>query len=230
MKDDEVFAHPSYGMVSFHRVTSSGKNTLFGSALAGHYHTIVLRVHAAEMRIDRSLHMERPRATKQIVEVELSAAQFAELLTTMNVGDGVPCTLRRVHGEAMPNPPAVPVESVNVRTDFEAKMSALRPNLEHRAKSILDALPNSLNKGTRRQIEIGLGNLVEAVAGDATFALDQFQEAASRVTAAAKAEVDAVVTHVVQATGIKALAEMRERGEVPELPEKAASQPQDEED
>lgn len=217
---DETLSHPSYGMVGFSRVTSSGHQRLFGSTLESHYHTIHLRIHEADLCIDHDLHMERARAKGQIVEVELSAAQFAELLTSMNVGDGVPCTIRRRMGVGgIEDPPAVPVESANVRTDFAAKMKGIRPDLARRAKELLDELPTSLKASTRRQIEIKLGNIVDLVAGNATFALDQFQEAAARVTTAAKAEIDAVVTHVVQATGIKALQEMKARGETPALPE-----------
>lgn len=216
----ETIKHPSYGMVGLSRVTTNGSRVLFGSTLASHHHTIVLRVHEAEMRIDRDLHMERACATRvPIVEVELSAAQFAELLTTMNVGDGIPCTLRSVNGKSMPDPPDVPVESANVRADFAAKMAKVKPDLARRARELMDELPASLKASTRRQIEIKLGNIVDAVAGNATFALDQFQQATARVASAAKAEIDAVVTHVVQATGIEALRQMRARGEVPALPE-----------
>ncbi len=217
INDDEILAHPSYGMVQFSRVTG-GNCRLFGSALEGHNHRIELRIFEAEMHIDHELHMERPYGKGQIVEVALSAAQFAELLTTMNSSMGVPCTIMRRGGAQVEEPPAVAVESANVRTDFAAKMKALQPNLRERAQAILDLLPASLNKGARRQIEIGVERLAAQVTESATFALDQFQEAAERVTTSAKAEIDAVVTHVVQATGIEALREMRARGEVPTLP------------
>lgn len=218
INDDEILTHPSYGMVQFSRVTG-GNCRLFGSALEGHNHRIELRIFEAEMHIDHDLHMERPYGKGQIVEVALSAAQFAELLTTMNSSMGVPCTImRRMGAGAIEEPPAVAVESANVRTDFAAKMAALKPNLRERAQAILDLLPASLNKGARRQIEIGVERLAAQVTESATFALDQFQEAAERVTTSAKAEIDAVVTHVVQATGIEALREMRARGEVPTLP------------
>lgn len=216
-KDDDVFKHPSYGMVQFSRVTG-GHMHLFGSSLEAHHHRIELRIFEAEWIVDHDLHMERPYPGRQIIEVALSAAQFAELVTSMNVSSGVPCTIMRREGKGIERPPVLPVESENVRTDFAAKMAALRPDLANRVKEILDLLPASLNKGTRRHIEIALGNLVERVAGNATFALDQFQEAAERVTAAAKAEIDAVVTHAVVSTGLDTLAKMKARDEVPVLP------------
>ena len=216
--DDEILKHPSYGMAQISRVTG-GNSRLFGSALEGHNHRIMLRISEAEMHIDHDLHMERPYSKGQIVEVALSAAQFAELITTMNSGSGVPCTImRRMGVGAIEEPPEVPVESANVRNDFAAKMAAIRPDLRTRVDEILGMLPSSLNKGTRRNIEIALGNLAERVASNADLALDQFYEATERVTTSAKAEIDAVVTHVVQATGIDALRQMRVRGEVPVLP------------
>lgn len=61
INDDEILAHPSYGMVQFSRATG-GNCRLFGSALEGHNHRIELRIFEAEMHIDHDLHMGGPTA------------------------------------------------------------------------------------------------------------------------------------------------------------------------
>ena len=82
--------HASWGMVGLYH-TQGGERQLFGSDVSNH-NTVILRVKHAKK--ERSLGRDWTMGTDTICEVELSALQFAELLTNMNVGDGVPCTVR----------------------------------------------------------------------------------------------------------------------------------------
>jgi len=114
--------HESFGLVGFSRV--QGSTHLFGSHLERHHHFIVLRVHRAQV-VHSSLGYDRHRTDGRvpIVEVEMSAAQFAEAITTMNVGEGVPCTIRSVEGCPMePVPEAVVTENVKIRDGFAEKV------------------------------------------------------------------------------------------------------------
>lgn len=82
--------HASWGMVGLYH-TQGGERQLFGSDVSNH-NTVVLEVKHAKK--ERSLGRDWTMGTDTICKVELSALQFAELLTNMNVGDGVPCTVR----------------------------------------------------------------------------------------------------------------------------------------
>ena len=82
--------HASWGMVGLYH-TQGGERQLFGSDVSNH-NTVVLKVKHAKK--ERSLGRDWTMGTDTICEVELSSLQFAELLTNMNVGDGVPCTVR----------------------------------------------------------------------------------------------------------------------------------------
>ena len=82
--------HKSWGMVGFYHNFGSGRE-LFGSDVTNH-NTIRLTVkHAIK---HRELGRDWTMGDDIICEVELSALQFAELLTNMNMGDGVPCTIK----------------------------------------------------------------------------------------------------------------------------------------
>ena len=96
MKDNKITMNKerekdkSWGMVGFYRNYGSGRE-LFGSDVTNH-NTIRLTVkHAIK---HRELGRDWTMGDDIICEVELSALQFAELLTNMNMGDGVPCTIR----------------------------------------------------------------------------------------------------------------------------------------
>lgn len=87
---EKVETHPSWGMVGFYR-NHGTERQLFGSDVSNHG-TVCLKVKHAKK--ERALGRDWTMGTDIICEVEMSSLQFAELLTNMNVGDGVPCTIR----------------------------------------------------------------------------------------------------------------------------------------
>ena len=128
--------HPSYGMVQFVRTGGSSRR-LFGSGLNHHSATILLTVREGvrHHELGRDWYM----GNRALVEVELSAAQFTSLLTQMNVGTGVPCTIRRYNGEVA-EPPDEPPETERVRNYFKYSMEELAERLKTVATTITDTL------------------------------------------------------------------------------------------
>ena len=94
MDDRITIEHESFAMLGITRSSCSFSQNLFGSSIQ-HSHTIKLKI--APAKIDRMLNRDWFHAnTKPYIEVEMSYSQFAEAITSMNVGDGVPVTLRRL--------------------------------------------------------------------------------------------------------------------------------------
>lgn len=91
----EMEKHASWGMIGFYR-TQGGERQLFGSDISNH-NSIRLAIKHAKKH--RELGRDWTMGDDMICEVELSALQFAELLTNMNVGDGVPCTIRYTNND-----------------------------------------------------------------------------------------------------------------------------------
>lgn len=87
---DNFETDKSWGVVGLSRVHGVGKK-LFGSDVITN-DAIILRIKQAEK--SRSLHKTWVFGKSDIVEVILTPNQFAEMITLMNVGDGVPCTIR----------------------------------------------------------------------------------------------------------------------------------------
>jgi len=84
-------SHPSYGTLAFSRRTGGRGTPLFGSSIE-HRDTIAMTLYHAD--ITRGLHYDSIYGDKKIVEVEMSYSQFAEAITSMNMGSGVPVTVR----------------------------------------------------------------------------------------------------------------------------------------
>lgn len=210
---DNEMTHPSWGMISFSRVTSSGGdgNRLFGSALADHPSSIVLRIRRAtrDHALSRDWFSGRGES---LVEVELSPTQFAQLLTTMNVGDGVPCTIRRTAADGrVPDPPVEPLERERVQDGFTAAMAEIAQDLKAAAKeaNVILTKKTAVTATDRKVLATRIAQIIQEVESNIPFALRQFNAATDKVTTAAKADIDAFVTTAVTLLGFEKLDELR---------------------
>lgn len=93
MEDDRKTSHPAYGVIEISR-TSSNHMRLFQSDF-NHHHFITLRISTADA-IESYGVAEHVFPKERIIEVALSEAQFARMITTPNMGCGTPCTLEHV--------------------------------------------------------------------------------------------------------------------------------------
>lgn len=92
MKDRETKRHPAFGVIQICR--TSGTTRLFKSDFT-HQNYITIRVHTAEEIEGYGVETDAfPR--EEIIEVAMSEAQFARLMTTPNMGCGTPCTIEGV--------------------------------------------------------------------------------------------------------------------------------------
>lgn len=208
--DDFEREHPSYGLVHITRVThSTGKTRLFGSPLATHYGTIQLSIGRAKW--SHGLHHDRyfgKNLTGELLEIEMSAAQFADMITSLNIGDGTPCTIRRVDGERIPDPPNHTTEAEHIRDNFDGSLDKFKAKVRTYRTQIED-LTSKLSSKAREEIRVALDVIEDQFASNVPFVLRQFQAATTKITTAAKAEVEAFVTGAVRAAGLAALAEGR---------------------
>jgi hypothetical protein len=215
--DEKEFHHESYGMVGFYRVTGN-TGRLFGSSLKNQSTSIHLRI-APGMRVHHlSRDWYRPESGGHFIDVELSAAQFAELLTSMNMGAGVPCTIRRLNGKQMENPPDELLEAEQIKLDFSETTDKLLSRLE----VVRTEVTNVVNKKTpltladKKRLTDAIGMVVQQIKSNIPFVAEQFHEATTKIVSSAKAEVDAFMTHAIQLAGLQAIAE--NRADAPRLP------------
>jgi hypothetical protein len=85
-------SHESYGMISFSRISSTDKVNLFGSDVT-HTHLIQLSVQLGGERTRDLNHDWYHASGPMALEALMSEAQFAQMVTSLNMGVGVPCTV-----------------------------------------------------------------------------------------------------------------------------------------
>lgn len=195
--------HPSYGLVSFNRISGGHGTRFFGSALTNHHGFIELKVSRAQVK--HELGMDWYYDTEGLFEVRMTSAQFAELITKMNVGTGTPCTLHSIGRERIPDSPGqMKTEQEKVRESFSQKIWGLVDTLE-KARSQVEKIlekKSAIRKQDRDDIQGLFRMVVREIRSNAPFMIECFEEAAEKVVTAAKAEVEGFVTGVAIRTGL----------------------------
>jgi len=190
--ESQKFEHPSYGMVGLSKV--SGRGRLFGSSV-DHHHFITLTIHQA--RMVRELNNDHYYPGEEVMEIALSPAQLSEMLTSMNIGHGVPCTIRRMPVGGQYRMIEAPPKSIP--TNAETYVRELK---EHVATVIKDAETllveakdvaekTTANKTERRAVAEKLARVVMELRSNMPFIFDQYVERVEKVSAEAKAEIEA---------------------------------------
>jgi len=203
MKDVEIFEHPSFGIVGFSRI--DGHTRLFSSDLL-HGNFIQLEIKTAKLH--RHLCQDQIYSKNKIIEVWLSEAQFVSLISTMNVGDGVPCTIKwePTNGE-VDEPPIKESESETSRHEFKEWFSGIEKELREAASQmqmILDSGKAPTKMQTKELIRLTV-NIAKVFKNNAVFANDQFSRAVEKTVSHAKAEIEAFVNNYAHRTGIEQL-------------------------
>ena len=216
----EVFEHESYGLIGFSRCT--GSKRLFGSAIPKHGTFISLRISHAQRLHHLSRDWYHPRKT--IIELDLSAAQFADLITSMNMGVGVPCTINYLNGKIEPSPD-LETEAEKVRTDFRSDIKGLVTKLKESQKEVKEILSQkTILLSDREKIRWVLDKVVQDVEANMPFVLDSFQEASDKVITHAKAEIEAFTNTRIMTAGIAALSNEDPTPKLEELNDEADSE------
>lgn len=194
--------HPSYGMIGLSRV-SGGDGVLHGCSVR-HHNQIRLRI--AHGSYERDLSHDWYRARREIIEVAMSPDQFVTLITTMNCGDGVPCTIKHIDHERMPPPPAEDKRELFNR-EFKAQAGEMIAKLRAasaKAETMRDG--KAPTKAERAEIF----GLIESAITDLTSNLpwleECFREQMEKSVTEAKASVEAFVLDTITRAGLGAIA------------------------
>ncbi|MGX1266694.1 hypothetical protein RKD55_004638 [Rossellomorea marisflavi] len=211
--DEQKESHESYGMLRIGRVTGHDKS-LFGSSIQ-HHNTIWLTINPGV--VERSLHHDHYYANRQsFIEVEMSQSQFAEAITSMNVGSGVPVTIRRVNGESIDDPPFTS-KRLQFEQEFKQRMERLESRLSNMTEDAEDALTNkkSLTKNDRKAILNDLTALKREVSLSLPFIAKSFNEQMDKTAQEAKAEVEAFTINKLNQLGMEKVGELQGQGQLP---------------
>lgn len=194
----EVQTHPSYGMIGVSRI--SGGNLVLNGSDFIHNRSIAIRIKYGELLRDSA--SEHHYAGSEIVEVYMSEAQWATFVSSMNIGEGVPCTLTRVMGKSIPMIPKPRNRAIQFTDAVKERLEKSREALEALSKSIDDTkISIKLKKELQdlvREARVNIGSNLNFVA-------TQFGEHIEKNVESAKMEVSAFIHNAITHAGLEAL-------------------------
>lgn len=207
--DGQRETHESYGMLQISRSQYGGAVSLFGSSIK---HSNVIRLRVSTGEVSRSLnsdfYLASPMTKDTFVEVEMSYSQFAEAITSLNMGSGVPVTIRQQGEHRFERPPFVDKET-QFKTEYMDKAENLLSSVQH-GMEIVDGLlaqKKPLNKADKEEISSVLGNTLRVLTDSMPFLQKRFMEQMEKTSQEAKAEVEAFVQNKLNQIAIAAIGE-----------------------
>lgn len=199
--------HESYGMVGCSRITG-GESNLFGSSVR-HHNCVRLRICRAS--VERDLKTNWFHDEGRMIEVDLSPTQFADMITAMNVGSGVPCTIRSIFVPTeLNNKSMAPCPSYDQRKVFEDDFAKDIEQINSDALSALEKAQKILDAPTikaadRKELLALLERIQRDLKHNLRFVNEQFTEAMDKTVSEAKGEVEAFVQNKIVSLGIESL-------------------------
>ena len=201
--------HPSYGLLSFSRI-SGGTTNLFGSSIQ-HKDTIKLCI--SECDVKRDLSTDWYHDNGRIIEVEMSYSQFAEAITSMNMGNGVPVTIRWVRGEGRIEPCPFTDKKQQFEEEFKHRLDKANETANQLILNVekLFEEKKNLTKNDKNEILSMLTKIYQSINGNSDFMYRMFNEQMDKTTTEAKGEIEAFMQNKINSIAQAALVEQREQ-------------------
>ena len=200
--NNERYSHPSFGQIYFGRVNSNGTK-FYGSELSQD-HIIQMDLSASEM--GRSLTRDWYYAKQLLARIRMSSGQFAELITSLNNGSGVCCTIEYLGCERVEQLPELESRKEFVHRKFEDRMKEFANQIkenQNKAKEIVRK--KTLSKSDIHELTWYLEWLTQEISSNIPFFAKCFQETMDTVVYEAKTEVENAIQHKINVLGLSEL-------------------------
>lgn len=191
MEAEKVIQHTSFGMISVSR-TQGGCGKFFGTDMQPNSYIQVIVSQNASMEYDEVMGCKpwpSGKRNEEVVKFRMTSTQFAELITTLNLGMGVPCTIERVCGNDIPQYEDDLQSSVNYEAEKLERMLKSYKAEFIKASEKIEALMASLPKTKKTEIINIINRLSTHVCANTPFHLRCFEEAVEKTISSAKSEI-----------------------------------------
>lgn len=195
MKDRETVKHESFGQISFTR-TQGREQTFYGSELPQD-HYVSMEIRQSEVQRDLTNEWYRTYGIP-LIRIRMSSGQFAELITSMNMGSGVPCTIERLMGKKVDEFPEIESRKELVHRKFEERMKQFADTIrENKIKAKEIVKKKTLSKQDVWDLSLQLDFLTQEIEQNIPFFAKCFQETMDDVVFEAKTEVENAIRHKI---------------------------------
>jgi hypothetical protein len=184
-------------LIGFSRV--SGKQTLFGSPFS-HQGFITIQIKGCEVK--RSHGRTWYFGKNQYIQVSMSYSQFAEAITAMNIGDGVPCTMEYLQGKGdFPQ-----IEPIDERQYFDREADADMEQCKDKLQSAIAALDEvKLSAKDKQKLKESLTSAYMAISDSLPHVSKMYAEHMNDIEQKAKTEIVSYMDMTAHQYGLEQL-------------------------
>ena len=173
--------HPAMGQIRLGRWQGSG-NRMFGSDFL---HRVGITVTISRAERNRSLSNDWYHGREEIISIDLTEAQWATLVSSVGVGEGVPCTILHVEGKQKPR----------IAAPKESRVKQFGDEMKRRFDGIRETIGNlrqriTEGKGGKESLKL-LDSIEQAAVSNSTFTAEQFDRHMEKTVEKAKVEIHA---------------------------------------
>ena len=207
--ENEYMKHPSYGLLRFSRM-SGGITNLFGSSIQ---HKDTIRLCISECDVKRDLSTDWYHDNGRIIEVEMSYSQFAEAITSMNVGSGVPVTIRWVRGEGRIEPCPFTDKKQQFEEEFKHRLDKANETANQlilNVEKLFEEKKNLTNNDKNENLSM-LTKIYQSINDNSDFVYRMFNEQMDKTTTEAKGEIESFMQNKINSIAQASLVEQREQ-------------------
>lgn len=200
--------HPTYATVGI--CHHSGARHLFGSDLDLHHGVVALQIYRAS-RVTSPDGDMNIRQVQKVVEVVMSAAQWAAVVGTPNMGTGVPCTIQHIaqsESHRYADPPRVRTETAHEAEAVRKAGERVERAAEEAIQSITRRLEGKVSKKLLDEVANDLKRLQMEVKHNSPWYVERLREAADKTVAAAQTEIDAFITGAATRLGFDSMKQL----------------------
>lgn len=199
---EEVLKEKAFGQISFSRITG-GNSKFYGSNLNANSY-IQLTISQSEMI--RNLTDDKYYNREKIIIVDMTNSQFAELITSLNFGNGIPCTIRYNNGEKINYENHIENRRDFVVRKFKEKMKTFSSKLKNYKSEVSEILKkNKLSVADKQNINNGIDKVITETEDNIPFYLECFQEAMEDIIVESKNDTEASILHKLTSIGLNTL-------------------------
>jgi hypothetical protein len=199
--DNEVIKHESFGAAVVVRQTG-GDRFMFRSDVP-HPTRISLRIQRADLH--RRLHEDGHFADESLVEVQFSELQWAQLLSSIGQGNGVPCTIAYVGSKRMEDCPGRDTYGM-LKAETKAKADRALKTVDRIVKRLAEiAGEKRITKAMIAEIAALAATASTEVRANMPFVTAMVEEAAEQTKMAAQAQVDGFIQDKIVQLGLEGI-------------------------
>lgn len=213
----EFKTHPSYGQITLTKPVSGRGVNLFGSKVR-HPSFVSMRISTAKISEDGF--SEFIFGERAFVEIHMSEAQWAHMVSSFGDGSGTPVTIsyREGHGNIEAPPDAVPVIDLAKKSADETKQALVKrlKDLEADVKNLSEK-EGTVKKKDLTRLALDFNILASWLSGNFDFLENQVKERMEKEVAKAHIEIDALVSNAITRLGERALGQQLASGDITDV-------------